>query len=307
MVLVETRRKARVSRRGNMQQTSRTKTRSRARTARAGAPLGSALACALSIGLLHCGGESSLPVSDAAAGLSVEQRTSERLDGRFIGASAGSPVLEFASTRSAPLSGDVEVVAGSLAYTLHYDYGGAREVIADGQGDALERPTQGLVLEALDAVKVTLGRDEPALPLHEQMLFAALTLLAESGGMPLTRLRFPLATDEVEKSLGNDGVTCIERGSAYEVSFDDADATVEGETVTADSEDCNGLCGPGCEQLTPWKMWTLDCLEHDRCCAVSGQLDAICWTPLGECGDEYAAAEGDFLRGFDPLQRHCGG
>lgn len=52
-------------------------------------------------------------------------------------------------------------------------------------------------------------------------------------------------------------------------------------------------------------MWTLDCLEHDACCNVTS--DDSCWTPLGECGDEYDDAMGDFLRGFDPFRRHCGG
>jgi hypothetical protein len=53
-------------------------------------------------------------------------------------------------------------------------------------------------------------------------------------------------------------------------------------------------------------MWTLDCLEHDECCRDIG-AEGACWAPLGECGDEYSLAEGDFLRGFAPLSRHCGG
>jgi hypothetical protein len=262
---------------------------------------------------LACGG-APLPGDDrsassgaAPAGLAVEQRTSERVDGRFVGGDGSdAATLQFASTRSTTLSGEVQLAAGSLDYTLQYDYGTGRQVLADGQGAALERATQRLVLDALAALQQRLGPNAPDLPLHEQMLFAALTLLEESGGMPLTALRFPLGTDETEKSLGNDGVTCIQRGDTYEVSFDDSNATVEGQTVTADSDECNGLCGPGCSQLTAWKMWTLDCLEHDTCCQATGD-HTLCWTPLGECGDEYGDAEADFLRGFDPLQRHCGG
>jgi hypothetical protein len=53
-------------------------------------------------------------------------------------------------------------------------------------------------------------------------------------------------------------------------------------------------------------MWTLDCLEHDSCCSAIGD-GTTCWTPLGECGDEYVHAEADFLRGFDPFRSHCGG
>jgi hypothetical protein len=297
-----------------MQHSTRANTRCQTRTIRRFAPLVSALACALSMTLLRCGStgstagdDRSLPSGEAAPGLAVEQRTSERVDGRFVGGDGADPLtLEFASTRSTPLSGEVEIVVGSLDYTLRYDYGITRQIVADGQGAALDRPTQRLVLDALDAVTQRFGPNDPGLPLHEQMLFAGLALLEESGGMPLARLRFPLGTDETEKSLGNDGITCIERGDAYEVSFDDSNATVEGQTVTADSDECNGLCGPGCSQLTPWKMWTLDCLEHDTCCQATGD-HTLCWTPLGECGDEYTDAEADFLRGFDPLQRHCGG
>jgi hypothetical protein len=130
-------------------------------------------------------------------------------------------------------------------------------------------------------------------------------LLADSGGMPLRRQVFELAPSEVDKSLGNDGVTCIERDSTYAVSFDAAGNSTVDAPVTADAEDCNGRCGPGCTALTPWSMWTLDCLEHDTCCGATG--DAACWTPLGECGDEYVDAETDFLRGFDPFSPHCGG
>jgi hypothetical protein len=274
------------------------------------APHISALACSLSMALLHCGTGDSAPIppsAEGAATLAVDQRTSERLEGRFAGRDGTDPAtLEFVSTRSTPLSGEVELSLGSLQYTLRYDYGAGREVIADGQGAAIDRQTQHLLLDAIDAVRRELGPNDPGLPLHEQMLFAGLALLEESGGMPLDPLRFPLGADETEKSLGNDGVTCIQRGDPYEVSFDDSNATVEGQTVTADADECNGLCGPGCSQLTPWKMWTLDCLEHDTCCQATGD-HTLCWTPLGECGDEYADAEADFLRGFDPLKGHCSG
>jgi hypothetical protein len=117
---------------------------------------------------------------------------------------------------------------------------------------------------------------------------------------------FELGTSEVDKSLGNDGVTCIERGSTYAVSFDEASGTTVDFPRTADVEECNGKCGPGCAPLTPWSMWTLDCLEHDACCSRTDE-SLVCWTPLGQCGDEYVHAETDFLRGFDPLSSHCGG
>ncbi|HTV24653.1 MAG TPA: hypothetical protein VMG12_38440 [Polyangiaceae bacterium] len=237
----------------------------------------------------------------------MDERNADRFSGRVA---SGTSAIEFEAARSGPLAGDVTIAVGALTYDVHYDYE-AREVIADGHDGALDRPTLRLLRDASDDVARYIGADARALAtpsdsLLEPMLYASLVLLADSGGMPLARQVFRLAPDDVEKSLGNDGVTCIERGSTYGVSFDDSSGTTLDESVTADAEDCNGRCGPGCTALTPWAMWTLDCLEHDSCCSATGD-DPTCWTPLGECGDEYVDAETDFLRGFDPLSKHCGG
>jgi hypothetical protein len=244
---------------------------------------------------VQCGGE--------APGLLIEERTGARIAGRFAG--AGGQTVEFSSARSAPLAGDVVITVGSLTYELRYDYG-ARQVVADGHGGALDRPTHALLRDVVSSVDSYLPFEQAdELPLEEQMLYAALTLLQESGGMPLGQLVFELDAEQIDKSLGNDGVTCIEKGSTHAVSFDDSSGTTLDVPVTAGSAECNGQCGPTCTRLTPWVMWTLDCLEHDKCCDATG--DPACWVPLGECGDEYADAEKDFLRGFDPLSRHCGG
>lgn len=261
----------------------------------------------LALGALRCGG------GDAEVqGLVVDEQSNERISARYA---ADMTNIELSSTSTGAVAGDVVIAVGALTYDLHYDFA-AREVVADGHAGALDRPTHALMRDVVESVADTLRPDpgQPPeaqganLPLHEQMLYAALVLLEESGGMPLPRLVFrldPLAESEIDKSLGNDGVTCIERGEAYAVSFDDASGTTEDLLVTADAAECNGKCGPGCTHLTPWAMWTLDCLEHDSCCDATG--DPGCWTPLGQCGDEYVDAETDFLRGFDPLSSHCRG
>jgi hypothetical protein len=244
----------------------------------------------------RCGQEADSP-------LSVDERSSDRFSGRWL-SEAGS--IEFESTRSGPLAGDVALAVGALSYDVHYDFE-ARAVVADGHDGALDRPTQRLLRDMAEDVARYLAAD-PEAPSDgsiEPMLYASLVLLADSGGMPLSRQVFDLAPSEVDKSLGNDGVTCVDRGNTFAVSFDAGDSSTVDTPVTADAEDCNGRCGPGCTALTPWAMWTLDCLEHDTCCGTTG--DAACWTPLGECGDEYVHAETDFLRGFDPLSSHCGG
>jgi hypothetical protein len=239
-------------------------------------------------------------VADASS-LLVERRTDEAITGRVL---SEGRALEFAATSSDVWVGDVQLRAGSLTYDFHYDYV-TEQVTVDGHGLGFDRPTAQLLSDAVQLIQDYFGADNPELSFHEQMLFAAVVTWQGSGGMPVEQRTFVLEPDETNKSLGNDGVTCIQSGQSYLVSFDYADTTVIDRPVTAAESDCNGSCGPSCSQLQPWRMWTLDCLEHDECCRDTG--DSLCWTPLGDCGDEYADAEADFLRGFSPFKRHCGG
>jgi len=252
------------------------------------------MACLLAAASWQCG------VVDTSS-LLVERRTDEAITGRFL---SEQGALEFIATASEVWVGDVQLRAGSLSYDFHYDYV-AEQVVTDAHGLGFDRPTAQLLSDAVQLIQDYLGADNPELPFHEQMLFAALVTWQLSGGMPLERMTFALEPDETNKSLGNDGVTCIQSGASYLVSFDYAATTVIDRPVTAGESSCNGSCGPGCSQLQPWRMWTLDCLEHDECCRDTD--DSLCWTPLGDCGDEYAVAEADFLQGFAPFKRHCGG
>jgi hypothetical protein len=244
----------------------------------------------------------------------VSERSGQRLTGRF---EAEQRVIDFSSQGSDALAGDVRIDIGALSYDVHYDFEareGGRAVVSDGYGRAIDRVSQRALLAAIDALTRYLGPSRADAPLAEQMLPAALSLLRDSGGAPLERTRFDLGPKQsaasgesgvVNKSLEDDGIGCIKRGVWYAVSYDYGDSTVIDEVVEAGVFECNGQCGPTCSQLQPWGMWTLDCLEHDACCNVTS--DDSCWTPLGECGDEYDAAMGDFLRGFDPFRKHCAG
>jgi hypothetical protein len=254
-----------------------------------------------------CGSE------DGAAPASVSERAAAQAS---LQLSTGALLVAIESTATGPLSGAVRVdiePAGdgaqpALGYELLYDYAEGR-VTGDGFGQQLDRQSLRALGDAAEQLAQELGTNDPSLPLHEQMAFAALVLLADSGGMPLARSTFALRDtreDVGDKSLQDDGVICLQQGSSYLVSFDFGSTAVVDTPITADSRSCNGLCGPSCTRLTPYAMWTLDCLEHDSCCSAIGD-DVTCWTPLGECGDEYGHAEADFLRGFDPFRRHCGG
>jgi len=263
---------------------------------------------------LRCGAaDQPSPGSAGPMTVTLAERNSERISGELW---ADAALVEFTSTPSAPLAGAVAIVVTSLAdapapaldYELRYDYA-AGHVTSDGHGSRLDRDALGQLRAAVDAVAAQLGGDVPALPLHAQMLFAAFVLLSESGGMPLTPLSFDLAAPAggaLDKSLENDGVDCISRGETVLGSFDFGRTVVVDEPFVVDSHSCNGRCGPSCTRLTAFEMWTLDCLEHDECCNAIGD-DTTCFTPLGECGDEYVDAETDFLRGLDPFSGHCGG
>jgi hypothetical protein len=272
-----------------------------------------------SIATLHCGaepgqgspGQGSLGEGQGY-GLLVSVQTEQQLEGSF---EHDDRVIRFSSNRSAPLAGDVRVDLGALRYELHYDYE-TGQVVADGYGGALDYEAQRPLLEAIEAVSARLQSQPQEAPLHEHMLYAGLSMLRDSGGMPLEPKVFDLGrAPEVggaeldgavlDKSIEDDGISCIKSGRTYYVSFDYGDTTVIDGELQAGVFECNGQCGPYCTQLQPWRMWTLDCLEHDACCNTTS--DDACWTPLGECGDEYDAAMGDFLRGYAPFSRHCGG
>jgi hypothetical protein len=261
----------------------------------------------LSFATLHCGAEQGQGARElgSASGL-VSVQTEQQIQGSF---EQDEQVIRFSAVSTAPLAGDVRVDVGPMRYEVHYDYD-AREVVADGYGGALAYEAQRPLLEAIAAVAEHLERDGREPWMHERMLHAGLGMLSDSGGMPLERKVFDLGPPErqggeVAKSIEDDGISCIQSGETYFVSFDFGDTTVIDGELQAGAFECNGQCGPYCTQLQPWRMWTLDCLEHDACCNVTS--DDACWTPLGECGDEYDHATADFLRGYAPFSRHCGG
>jgi hypothetical protein len=263
---------------------------------------------------LRCVSADEFPDGDVApTSVSIAERNSERISGELW---ANEALIQFSSSPSAPLAGAVAIHVTSFAdtppapldYELRYDYATGL-VTSDGRGGRLDREALGRLRSAADAVAAQLDADELALPLHAQMLFAAFVLLSESGGMQLTPLTFDLGgprAGALDKSLEDDDVDCISRGETLLGSFDFGGTVVIDEPFVADSHSCNGMCGPSCTRLTAFEMWTHDCLEHDECCTAIGD-DTTCFTPLGECGDEYVDAETDFLRGFDPFSRHCGG
>jgi hypothetical protein len=246
----------------------------------------------------------------------VKFQAAGRLSG---GLYAEGQTLEFSANSSAPLVADVTLRTTELSFDTHFDYD-AGQVVLDGHGGALDRATHAMLLDAVTGRAESVSGELSSLPLEEQALYAALVMWEESDGIPLgqrsiavdrrTRegrtLDEPLSTPGAgieDKALWRNSISCIIPGHSYAVSYDYAGTTVNGDVVTADAAECNGLCGPGCAQLTPQPMWTLHCLELDACCQATESAD--CWAPGGECGDEYQRAMADFVRGLDPKGEHC--
>jgi hypothetical protein len=137
----------------------------------------------------------------------VPEQRDDSITGQF---SSHERQIEFSATRSAPLGGAIAIRTDRFAYDLEYDYE-AGEVMTDGHGGAIDRATQHALTEAITAVALDLGAHDPSVALHLQMLLAGLALLQQSAGMALPQMRFSFARSELDKSLENDGVTCIER------------------------------------------------------------------------------------------------
>jgi hypothetical protein len=235
--------------------------------------------------------------------LELGEPSPDRIEGRFR---SSQGALELSATSSRPGVAEVELELAGQRFDARFDHE-AGVVVLDGHDIGLERASHRALGEAAASLAAELDADSP---LAARALYAAIVAWHESGGVPLPEQRFALRERAAHEGLGDkslldDGVTCLARGETYAVSFDYGDSTVVDEPVVADGWECNGLCGPYCTELTPWRMWTLDCLEHDQCCRATDTPD--CWAPLGECGDEYQAAIADFLRGFDPFASHCGG
>lgn len=231
--------------------------------------------------------------------------------------------LEFSSTSAAPLVADVTLQTTALRFDTHFDYD-AGQVTLDGHGSALDWSTHAMLLDAVTGRAESVGADLASLPLEEQALYAALVMWEQSGGITVDQLSIAIdrRTREArsleaplslvgggieDKALSGGAIPCVTPGASYAL-FDDTTPDVAGaallpRVLTADTAECDGLCGPGCAQLTPRPMWTLHCLELDACCKATDSPD--CWAPSGECSAEYQRALGDFVRGLDPEGEYC--
>lgn len=118
---------------------------------------------------------------------------------------------------------------------------------------------------------------------------AGLGLLAFLAAAPEAA---PLDLHTIPRSVGNDGIKCLEQGKTYEASYTTASGTVMKQTIanwSPNTSACLGGCGSACDLVT---NYTLDCLEHDLC---AGALEPGTIGVGAHCRDEWWQAADDFI------------
>lgn len=201
----------------------------------------------------------------------------------------------------------LEAFASYERYTVRYD--GHDNSLTRDELQALSKTSDKIAqalfpeLEDGDEIKVNAVQN------------TVVTVLAHWSAAPAN---YPIGTKGeiggLEKGTGNNGISCVRRGSWYWIAFDD-DRIVDqtpGNTTTLYKEvdgdggplglACIGRCGGRCGGWWVfWSTWSLDCFEHDWCYsyhrAGTGAGDMT-------CGDEWWEASDDYTFGF---LSGCGG
>jgi hypothetical protein len=106
-----------------------------------------------------------------------------------------------------------------------------------------------------------------------------------------------------ELTVGDEGVTCITKGTTVAAVYTDRYGKVTQESIVVGSKmspmpggkgdySCMGKCGAGCTDYWFARTgYTKDCLDHDAC---SRKYSASGGSRDPNCGDEYNAASRDF-------------
>jgi hypothetical protein len=238
----------------------------------------------------------------ATAGLTLKRHDASALEGTFV---TNDGEIQFSAKTLGRDQAELQFQINDKV--LHYEalasteeQAGFFRVNADVAFTAAER---GLASNLLDALVAEFGNEASALSLFEASVPKMAHFIANQpeGVLVTSIVRAELAGVGAlrDKSLRDDGVTCIKRGRAMSVQYDDKRGTVSTVSVNVGDNwgssacrsgdyNCMGRCSAGCGGFGGG--WTLDCLEHDACshnlCAAGGSRDA-------NCGDEYSNAAWD--------------
>lgn len=107
------------------------------------------------------------------------------------------------------------------------------------------------------------------------------------------------ASSTATQRLGNEGITCIRKGTYVTAEYDQGtNGTRYSERIKVGSEakpgwGCMGRCGADCGWGAP-SAWTKDCMDHDQC---GNRFNSSGGTSDSNCGDEFNEAADDWLFG----------
>lgn len=239
---------------------------------------------------------------EGAGPLSLQVASEQELSGRFL--SESNTELRFAVREVSSTAYRLDVFVNEAHLVVEADTA-ANSLYSQGHGailSAVEREALGAASEAL---RRELGDEQGMLGgFAEHLLVQNLGFWAEAPeGYALGERTF----DPSQKSLGNNGVTCVTKGKSYTASYDNgASGTTYSKSVVVNSNwgtnacgggdyNCMGRCGAACDKWYAASSYTLDCLEHDLCshdkCASGGRSDS-------NCGDEFKEAQDDWTFGM---------
>ena len=106
----------------------------------------------------------------------------------------------------------------------------------------------------------------------------------------------PYTDKQIAGRLGNEGITCIRRGSYVNAEYDDSRGR-QSDRVRVGSKarsgyGCMGRCGADCGRWWIPSSWTKDCMDHDQCSNVNnssgGSSDRNCGDEFNEAADDWA-------------------
>jgi len=106
----------------------------------------------------------------------------------------------------------------------------------------------------------------------------------------------PYTDKQLAGRLGNEGITCIRRGSFVNAEYDDSRGRrtdrVKVGSKARNGYDCMGRCGADCGRWWIPSSWTKDCMDHDQCSNVNnssgGSSDSNCGDEFNEAADDWA-------------------
>lgn len=234
------------------------------------------------LGLAACGAD------DVTSGtLEITQ-----LDGRAI---VGTLITDESVISFESVSDDQRLVA------LHLDVNGAAmdftyettgTLTEDGREQQLYPEDLRALLDLRDAINEAYP-DAVTDSLQGQFLSRHADWLADAPAGYVVATREVVTDRKVNETTNDDSSsnTCLRAGSNYTAYYDAGNGGAQWMwTRTANSGNCLGRCGAGCNFLDTDLM--LDCFEHDTC------VDHFGGSSLGDssnCGDEYNHAVNEYL------------